>query len=199
VIRHGLNDWVGKRLAGRLPGVHLNAEGKRQANLVAETLKDQAICAIFSSPLERAQETAAPLAEKLNLPVQIMEGLSEINFGTWQGNTIQQLSRRSQWKILQTHPETMQFPGGESLVEAQERVVNATREILTGLDEDEIAACFSHSDAIRLMLAHYLQMPLHYFHRLAVSTASISVLRFNADQIKVEVINRSCEQLFGGM
>lgn len=199
VIRHGLNDWVGKRLAGRLPGVHLNADGLQQARRLADFLKPQPIKAIFSSPLERAQETAAPLAERSGLPVQLVEGLSEINFGTWQGCTIKQLHRHSLWKTLQTNPETMQFPGGESLPGAQERVVAAMTQIVASLESDAMAACFSHSDAIRLMLAFYLQMPLHHFHRLSVSTAAMSVLRFDQERIKVEVINHSCENFLGGM
>ena len=86
LIRHGENDWVGKKLAGRLPGVHLNQNGLNQAQAVAATLHNLPIKAIYSSPLERAMETAQPLALVKKMEITICDNLSEINFGDWQGN-----------------------------------------------------------------------------------------------------------------
>jgi broad specificity phosphatase PhoE len=73
LIGHGAHDLLGRAMAGRIPGVHLNAEGKRQAERLAERLGEGSLRAIYSSPLERAQETAAPLAARLGLPVQTSE------------------------------------------------------------------------------------------------------------------------------
>ena len=79
LIRHGENDYVKKqRLAGRMAGVHLNQNGQKQAQALAETLGRAPIKAIYSSPLERAMETAAPLAQALGLPVQPRPGLIEV-------------------------------------------------------------------------------------------------------------------------
>lgn len=89
LIRHGENDWVGKKLAGRLPGVHLNKNGLTQAEELASSLRNLPIKAIYSSPLERAMETAQPLAEAKALEINICENLSEINFGNWQGKNHQ--------------------------------------------------------------------------------------------------------------
>ena len=72
LIRHGENDVMKTRLAGRLPGVHLNAAGQSQARKLVESLSTLPIRRILSSPLERALETAAPLAEALGLPVVAM-------------------------------------------------------------------------------------------------------------------------------
>ena len=102
LIRHGENDWVGKRLAGRLPNVHLNQKGQDQANRISDLLQDLPIQAIYSSPLERAIETAQPLAIKKNIEISICENLSEINFGNWQGKTIKQMRRMKLWETVQS-------------------------------------------------------------------------------------------------
>jgi probable phosphomutase (TIGR03848 family) len=176
LIRHGETDFVGKRLSGHLPGVHLNDKGRRQAEDVAHFLANAPIKAIYSSPLERTRETAQPLAELLNLPVTIHPGLIEINFGTWQGKTTRQMHRLKLWKMVVEKPSEMQFPGGESFSAAQERLSIAIEEIKGSHGKDDLVACFSHSDSIRLLVAHYLNMELDTFQRLSIDTASISVL-----------------------
>ncbi len=176
LIRHGENDFVGKRLAGRLPGVHLNEKGRQSALLVSETLCEAPIKAIYSSPLERAMETAAPLAQAIGLPVIPRPGLQEIDFGSWQGKTMKQMARMKSWPVVQKTPSQMRFPGGESFVEAQQRMVAEIDSIALSHDPDDLIACFSHSDAIKLAIAHYLGMPLDNFQRLWISTAAISTV-----------------------
>lgn len=190
LIRHGENDFVvTHRLAGRLPGVHLNARGHEQARQVAQTLAQAPIQAIYCSPLERALETATPLAETLKLEIQVRPGLSEINFGDWQGRTLKQLQRRTLWKFVQESPSRVRFPNGESFTEAQQRMVAAIEAIAQAHDAKTLIACVSHSDAIRLTLAHYLQVPLDGFQRLSVDTASISVLHLDGKNCRLGSIN----------
>ena len=100
LIRHGENDWVGKKLAGRLPGVHLNQNGLNQAKGLAATLQNLPIKAIYSSPLERAMETAQPLADVKKMEISICENLSEINFGGWQGKSIKQMRSLKLWESV---------------------------------------------------------------------------------------------------
>ncbi|MEN6409859.1 MAG: histidine phosphatase family protein [Anaerolineaceae bacterium] len=176
LIRHGENDFVGKRLAGHLPDVHLNEKGRHQADALIPILGSQPIRAIYSSPLERAVETAEPLANHLGLTIQICDNLAEINFGDWQGCPIDQLRKSKEWETVQNHPEEMRFPGGESFSEAQMRLVTAVDGIAASHDKKEMVACFSHSDSIKLLVAHYLGMPLKHFQRLTVDTASISAV-----------------------
>jgi probable phosphomutase (TIGR03848 family) len=190
LIRHGENSFVGKRLAGRLPGVHLNENGIKQAQAIAALLKEAPITAIYSSPLERAMETAQPLAEALNMPVQPCDGLLEVNFGQWQGKTIKQLGRLKLWKTVQEKPSEMRFPEGESFAEARERVVLAIEEIKANAGEKDIIACFSHSDTIRLAVSHYLAMPLDAFQRVSIDTASVSALFLGKDMPRVLNVNQ---------
>jgi len=199
LIRHGLNNWVGKRLAGRTPDVHLNEQGRNQAQMIVSVLKDVPINSIYSSPLERAIETAQPLALAKSLPVICNENLQEIDFGDWQGKTIKQLRKLKLWKLVHQEPQKFRFPGGESFVEAQERLSSAIETFLSNHPEDEIVACFSHSDSIRLILTHFLGLPLQNFHKIAVDTASISVLFSKNGETFVPYINQIIDKPFGNI
>ncbi len=190
LIRHGENDTVGRKLAGRTPGVHLNENGRKQAEGVAQALGKAPIKAVYSSPMERAVETAQPLAEALGLEIQIRPGLIEMDFGRFQGRTFKQLQRAKLWKEVLKNPQEMRFPEGESFVEAQQRVTNDLEAIAALHGDDEIVACFTHADVVRLSVAHYLQMPLNTFQRLTASTTSVTVIVRVKDEVFVPHINQ---------
>jgi probable phosphomutase (TIGR03848 family) len=190
LIRHGENDFVGRRLAGRLPEVHLNVLGFRQAETLAMALHTEPLVAIYASPLERTLETAGPLARDLYLPVQPHPGLIEIDFGKWQGKTIKYLKRLKLWQDVQEVPSQVCFPGGESFQQAQARMVAAIEEINARHGDDERVACFSHADTIRLAVAHYLNMPLDAFQRLTISPASITRLFLKHGKVALIQINQ---------
>jgi probable phosphomutase (TIGR03848 family) len=176
LIRHGENEYVKTgKMAGRLPEVHLNERGQKQALELAETLANVPIKAVYSSPLERALETAAPLAEKLGLQVQVRPGLIETGIGDWSGQELKNVSKLPEWKIVQAAPSRFRFPNGESFMETQARMVNEIETIVREHKNDEIVACFSHADPIKLVSAYYLGMPLDHFQRLACETASLTV------------------------
>ncbi|MEK7785772.1 MAG: histidine phosphatase family protein, partial [Chloroflexota bacterium] len=111
LIRHGENEYTRKgKLAGWTPGVHLNETGKAQAEALAERLAQAPIKAIYSSPLERALETAGPLAQARKLPVQKCEGIGEVRYGEWTGRSLKVLARTKLWKVVQRQPSAMEFP-----------------------------------------------------------------------------------------
>lgn len=197
LIRHGENEYVAKgRLAGRLPGIHLNENGRDQAEVVAQALSKLPINAVYASPLERCMETAKPLADRLNLPIVSRDGLVEIDFGNWQDKTLKQLNRRKLWKVVQGNPSRMRFPDGETFANAQLRVV-AEIEALGGQHQsNEIIACFSHSDPIRLAVAYYLGTPLDLFQRITVSPASISTLYLGKFGVRVIHVNHHVSYAF---
>lgn len=180
LIRHGENSFVGKRMAGRLPDVFLNEKGQKQAEALVSALQKAPIKAVYSSPLERAQQTAAPLARALDLEVQSAPGMMELDMGDWQGRTLKQLRRLKAWKVVQSRPSTFRFPGGETFLEAQSRAVAELKAIAERHPED-LVACFSHGDVIRLVTAFFLDIPLDSFQRLGADTASITVLHLGKD------------------
>jgi probable phosphomutase (TIGR03848 family) len=178
LIRHGLNDYVKEhRLAGRTPGVHLNEEGLAQATALAERLASASLAAIYSSPLERACETAEPLAERLALTVQLLDGVKETDCGEWSGQPLDELSKGDLWRQVQGCPSIFRFPGGESFAEIQARVV-AALDFVRAAHPGQTVAVFSHADPIKLAAAFYTGMPLDLFQRLEIAPASISELEF---------------------
>jgi probable phosphoglycerate mutase len=181
LIRHGNNDVMKTSLAGRMPGVHLNESGRQQAYALAATLAAAPIKAIYSSPLERALETARPLAELKGLEVQQAQGLIEMDYGDWQGKTFKQLQRTNLWKLLMKDPAQVRFPGGESICEAQERARLELEKIASGLEEHDLVVCITHGDIVRLLAAYYLEMPLRAYHKLTAQPASISILSLNKE------------------
>ncbi|MGQ0602258.1 MAG: MSMEG_4193 family putative phosphomutase, partial [Anaerolineales bacterium] len=177
LIRHGENEYTRTgKLAGWTPGVSLNDTGKKQALALAEKLKPAPIAALYSSPLERARETAAPLAEAKKLKVELVEGLGEVQYGEWQGKSLKRLARTKLWRTVQGVPSAMQFPEGETFRSVQARAVDAVEAIVKRHPKDTIAAV-SHGDVIKLIVAHYLGLPMDLFQRVMISTDSITVLR----------------------
>jgi probable phosphoglycerate mutase len=177
LIRHGENDYVKTgRMAGRLPGVHLNERGRQQTRELAESLAQAPIKAIYSSPLERALETAAPLAERLGLKIDVRPGLLESNLGEWAGMELKAARKLPEWKIVQNAPSRFRFPGGESFIEMQARLVSEIEALIRGHKDNELIACVSHADPIKLVVAYYMGMPLDHFQRLGCDTASVTML-----------------------
>ena len=177
LIRHARNDWVGERLAGWTPGVHLNEEGLSQASGLTRRLAGELIAAIYCSPLERTLETAQPLAEAHGLAVQAREGLGETRYGEWTGRTLKELRQEKLWPVVQVYPGGARFPGGESLREVQARMV-AELDAIRDAHAGQTVAVVSHSDPIKLAVAHYTGLPLDLFQRLTVSPASVTAFAF---------------------
>lgn len=178
LIRHGENEYVKTgRLAGRLPGVHLNQRGQEQAAALGEALKNVPLKAVYSSPLERAVETAAPIASAHKLGIIPEPDLLEVNVGRWQGKSLKVLRLMKVWKIVQHSPSRFRFPEGESFPELQTRITGALEQIAKkhNKPQDVVAVVF-HSDPIKLAVAHFLGMPLDHFQRLGCDTGSLTAL-----------------------
>jgi probable phosphoglycerate mutase len=190
LIRHAENDFVKKgRLAGRLPEVHLNENGFHQAHILAEELSNIPFKAVYSSPLERAVETANPIAEAQQLEVIIRQGLNEIDFGDWQNNTLKSLKRRKLWRVVQSTPSRVQFPDGESFADAQSRIVHELESLSALHGDKESILCVSHSDIIKLAIAYFAGMHIDMFQRIIISPASISTIQISAEDCKLVRIN----------
>lgn len=190
LIRHGANDWIGKRIAGWTPGVHLNEAGRAQAQALAERLAREPIQQIICSPLERTRETAEPLARKLSLPIQTSEAVGEIRFGDWTGKTMDELTCDPKWKLFNTFRSGTRIPNGELMSEAQARMVTEIERLRYQFPNQGVAIC-SHGDPIRAALTYFLGMPLDFFQRIEISPTSVSVLVFDSFGAKILRLNCS--------
>jgi probable phosphomutase (TIGR03848 family) len=193
LIRHGENNAIGKKLTGRLPGVHLNEAGRAQAQHLAEALAEIPIKAVYTSPLERTLETAEPIADIHNLSVEVSPSLLEIDFGEFQGVEMKELGKKKFWKALHDDPTQVRLPGGENYTEAQNRLVQGVLQINSQHNEKDTVVCVSHCDSIRLIVSYFLGQPLENFHRINIAPASLSVLYLQAERIFFGPINYTCE------
>ncbi|MFT4110803.1 histidine phosphatase family protein [Propionicimonas sp.] len=180
LVRHGQTPTTGRVLPGRAPGLHLSEAGIRQAENAAARLAGLPLAALYTSPLERAQETAAATATATGLAPVVEPDLLECDFGAWTGESLATLGRRKEWRALMTSPSTFRFPGGESLAELEARMVSLL-DRLRGAHQDGVAVCFTHADPIRAALTFAMGAPLDAFHRVNVGTGSVSAIRFPHD------------------
>lgn len=175
LIRHAPTIETGKRLTGRLPGVSLGEEGRRQAEATAANLAKVRIKAVYASPLERTWETAEIVAAPHRLQPIAHDGLLEVDYGAWAGRTLASLYKLKAWRTVVMTPSRMVFPEGESIAGAQHRAVAACEDLAWRHRRDTIALV-SHSDIIKAIVSQYLGQPLDLFQRLVVSPASVTVV-----------------------
>jgi len=167
-------------LTGQLPGIGLSSKGKKQAIELIDRIGAKRIDYLHLSPIERCQLTIDPWLRSKNSnsldSYEIRDGLSEIDFGDWSGQKLSTLRRKPLWKDVQQRPSSVTFPGGESFKKVQRRAVAAVEEILS-IRGDKTHLIVSHSDTIKLILAHYSSMKLDSFQSLIINPASFSVLK----------------------
>jgi len=188
LIRHGSTPYVGKRLPGRMPGIHLNEEGKAQAEMLAEQLGRLTLNAIYCSPMERTVQTALPLAGRLGLEIRTSEELSEIEIGDWTGLDYDQLANDPLWQRYKASPSGTRPPKGELIIEVQRRMVSEIEKIRQEYPNG-ILAIISHADPIKTVLAHYACIPLDFLSRLEISLASVSAVSISDHGPKILCIN----------
>lgn len=190
LIRHAVNDWVKTgRLAGWTPGVHLNEEGKAQAEALGKRLSQIPLTALYASPLERTVETAEAIAgHHSNLSIQRLEAVGEVRYGNWQGEKLSKLRHEALWQIVQHYPSRAHFPGGEAIRQAQARAVDALETLVTRHPNQRVVIV-SHSDLIKLIVAHYLGMHVDFYQRIEISPASLSILWLGADRPTIVRLN----------
>jgi len=188
LIRHATTAMVGKGLTGWLPGISLDESGRRQAERLAERMRAIPISAIYSSPLERALETAGPLARDKALDIRRHRAFSEINFGDWQGKDFAEIEKDGRWRSFNDFRSGTPAPGGEMMVETQARFVRGFFEAAAGHPGKEIAI-FSHADAIKSIVAHLLAIPIDFHLRLEIAPASVTIVEIFAAFPVVRAIN----------
>ena len=188
LIRHGHTAAIGRRLVGRTPGVHLTAEGRAQADWLAALLHSLPITLIVSSPLERAIETAEPLARARGLTTTADEGLIEVDFGEWTGLTFHDLARRPDWQAFNARRTAADVPGGERAPAVQARIVSTLERLGPRIRGTTIAAV-SHADVIRAAVLHYAGAPLDMVHRIEISPASVTAVAFGAEGPRLRYVN----------
>lgn len=192
LVRHGATATTGTVLPGRAAGLHLAERGVAQAEALAQRLGELARkpTALYVSPLERARETAAPIAKSLRLRPVLERGLLECDFGAWTGKKLSLLRKKVEWRAVQNSPSTFRFPEGESFTEMQLRVWT-TLERLAKKHRNRTIIVVSHADPIKAAVTYAQGVPLDLFQRTVISTCSISALAFTDTNPVVLCVNNT--------
>nr|MBU6203331.1 MSMEG_4193 family putative phosphomutase [Acidobacteriota bacterium] len=189
LVRHGTTPTTGKVLPGRARGLHLADSGKQQAIRVAERIAEVGkVAAVYSSPLERARETARPIGRSLRRPVRIERGLLECDFGSWTGQSLRRLYKKPEWNTVQRSPSSFRFPDGESFLEMQTRMVG-TLDVIRRRHRGATVVCVSHADPIKAAVAHAMGTPLDLFQRIVISTCSVTAILYSDSAPIVLTVN----------
>nr|WP_245215465.1 histidine phosphatase family protein [Pararoseomonas baculiformis] len=189
-MRHAAHDRVGSTLCGRMAGVSLGPAGRAQAEALARRLARESLSALYTSPLERARETAAPIAARMGLAPQISPAIQEIDYGDWTGRDFAALDGDAEWAHWNAARGTARVPGGECMAEAQSRAV-AEIERLGAAHPGERIAVVSHADVIKAVLARYLGLDLDNLLRFDIAPASVSALALWEGDGKVLCMNET--------
>jgi len=189
LVRHGQTPTTGKVLPGRAAGLHLADVGREQAQRAAARIAElPKVDAIYASPLERARETAAPIAAARNMKVRIDKGLLECDFGDWTGAELAALMKKPEWQTVQRAPSTFTFPNGESFTAMQTRIVSAVDRIRAA-HPGGVVVCVSHADPIKALVAHAMGTHIDLFQRIVISTCSITAIAYGTGAPVVLTVN----------
>ena len=188
LIRHASHDLLGRALAGRTRDIGLNAQGRQEALELAERLANAAVHALYASPRLRARETAEPLAVRLGLPTQAHDGIDEVDFGDWDGQSFHDLADAPGWATWVERRSTAEPPNGETIVSVQRRFLHAIA-ALGKAHDGRTVALVSHADPIRAALAGFLGMSLDDLERFEIAPASISVVAAGDGWAQVKRVN----------
>lgn len=174
LVRHGTHGLVGKVLAGRMPGVSLSDEGHAQAERLAAHFADEKIGVVLSSPLERCQETAAPIAARQGGQVTIEPALTELHCGRWTGQEFASLKDDPAWRRWNAERGQTTVPDGESIHTVQARVMGLLERLESVAGEPTILV--THSDVIKVAVLSLLGASLDLHDRIEIDPASITTL-----------------------
>lgn len=185
LARHGSHSEVGHVLSGRSE-IGLSPAGRAEAGLLAERLAATSLGAIHSSPRRRALETAAIVAERQALPVQVADALDEIDFGTWSGKSFAELEADPEWREWNASRATAATPAGETMSGATARIVSHIEAI-----EPQAGPllCVSHCDVIRGIVAHYLGLEFDRLLAFDIDPASLTTLALHDGGGRVVSLN----------
>lgn len=175
LIRHAAHIHLDKLFSGRMPGVPLSETGRAQAARLGAALASEPIDRIVHSPLDRTSETAAAIAAARGsaVPVAAAAGLIEIDLGDWTGRSWQDFGDDPAWRDWNERRGSARIPGGETMGEAQARIVGCLAALAREADGRTVAVV-SHSDMIRAAVAHVLELPLDRLLSFDVDVASVT-------------------------
>jgi broad specificity phosphatase PhoE len=193
LVRHGRTGWNKEGIFRGIKDVPLDAVGKEEALLVGERLKGEGITAVFTSPLSRAKETAEAIALFPQLEVKVLPGLTDLNFGEWEGRSLEEVKERYPNLYLRWlhEPHRVTFPAGEGLDAVRARAMEAVEEIVT-CHPQEAVALVSHRVVLKVLICALLGLDNSHFWRIGQDTAAINCFQYQDGKWITTLLNDTC-------
>jgi probable phosphoglycerate mutase len=193
IIRHGETLWNEERRAQGIQDIVLSEKGKIQAECFANRLKEENIDFIYSSDLSRAYETAKILGNKINKPVHVISDIREMNFGKWEGLTIDDIKLKYQdtYNIWRNTPHIAQIPGAETMLQVQERAMKGVYNIIKKHPNKNIVLV-SHGVAIKTIIFGLLDIDLSNYKKIRQDNTAINIIDFKEDYNVLVKLNDTC-------
>jgi len=193
LIRHGETLWNEHHKFQGISDIELSPKGMSQAKHLAESLKEESLAKIYTSPLIRARQTAEQIALFHCCPVVVVEELKELNQGRLEGLTVEDLRRdfKEFLKDWTEHPEAAQLPEGESLEDLQRRAWTAVVRMIAEHTQDTVAAV-AHSFVNLTILCRVLEIPLQQFRKLRQDATAKNLIEFTEKGIILRGLNDTC-------
>lgn len=190
VVRHGQTLWNLERKYQGHSDIALTDKGIKQAEAVAARLAEEKIDAVYASDLSRAFKTAACIADKHGLTVQVVPALREIKFGDWEGLTYEQISE--QWPgllgKLWTTPDELQIPGGESFQQLKERAYAAIEKIVAA-HPDQTVIVVAHGGTIGTILCAMLDIHLNHVWSIRQDNTAVNIIEYYEGRPTITLLN----------
>lgn len=193
LIRHGQTGWNREvRFRGRID-IDLDETGMRQAQAVADRLADSDASVIYSSPLKRAMATAEPIGLRLGLQIVPLEGINDMNFGSWEGRSIDEVKEQDKklFDMWRYSPEKLRIPGGETLDDVRQRVA-ATVDDLAAKHDDDTVLLVTHRVVCKVLLCYLLGLDNSHFWQIAQDTTAVNRFQVAGGRSTVTLINDTC-------
>lgn len=192
LARHGQTAWnVVEVFRGR-SDVDLDETGLKQAELLADYLRERKIEAIYSSPLQRALKTARAIASRHKLEVIPTQGLNDLKFGEWEGLPVTEV--REKYTTLYTEwvekPHLVEIPGGEGLDDVTGRVLNLVNDIVT--QHKGTVVLVSHRVVHKVLILALLGLDNSHFWNIKLDTAAITTFAYENNRWVLNEHNNTC-------
>jgi broad specificity phosphatase PhoE len=193
LVRHGQTEWNRvERFRGRAD-LSLDETGRRQAEAAAIRLKSEEIAAIYSSPMKRTIETGDILARELKLPVQPLEGLIDLDFGSFQGLSVEEAVKQygALYKLWLEQPHKVRFPGGEGLQDVRQRVVPAVEQLAVK-HKDQTVVLVSHKMVCQVLMCAMIGLDNSHFWQVRQDVNAINIFELRDGSPLVMLVNDTC-------
>lgn len=170
-------------LAGRMEGISLSPEGKKQQIELLERLGESKFQQVISSPMQRCLETISGFQDSPD----VVSEFQEVDYGDWTGKKMSSLARNKAWREIHKHPASVRFPNGETLPEVQTRALLGLDKYISSKAKNVLIS--THADVVKVLVLHALGSHLNNIDKISVDNASFSIIEKNGNEYRVLTVN----------